>query len=70
MKRLLLVSHRPLAGPGGAVARWRSLAALLPGEGWDVDIVAATQGVPRSSTRGLPTASSDELGSWLGHARQ
>ena len=43
MRRLLLVSHRPVSGAGGAVARWRSLAARLPSEGWTVDVVSSDE---------------------------
>jgi glycosyltransferase involved in cell wall biosynthesis len=46
VKRLLLVSHRPIDGPGGAVARWRSLSRLLPAEGWEVDAVTASEEPP------------------------
>jgi glycosyltransferase involved in cell wall biosynthesis len=41
VRRLLLVTHRPIDQPGGGSARWRSLARLLPGEGWTVEVVAA-----------------------------
>jgi glycosyltransferase involved in cell wall biosynthesis len=41
MKRLLLVSHRPLDVGGGGSARWRSLTRHLPDFGWSVDVVSA-----------------------------
>src|SRR2546421_257848 len=41
VRRLLLVSHRPVEGAGGAVARWRSFAARLPELGWEVDVISA-----------------------------
>lgn len=41
MRRLLLVTHRPLEGAGGGGARWRSLARHLPEHGWSVDVLAA-----------------------------
>jgi glycosyltransferase involved in cell wall biosynthesis len=46
LRHLLLVSHRPLAGAGGAVSRWRSLSRLLPAEGWEVDVVAGSDALP------------------------
>jgi glycosyltransferase involved in cell wall biosynthesis len=39
-KRLLLVTHHPLDGAGGAAARWRSLARHLPDAGWEFDIAS------------------------------
>lgn len=41
MKRLLLVTARPLDQPGGSTARWRSFARHLPKLGWQVDVIAA-----------------------------
>jgi glycosyltransferase involved in cell wall biosynthesis len=41
VRRLLLVSHRPLDVGGGASARWRSLTRHLPDFGWSVDVVSA-----------------------------
>ena len=43
MKRLLLVSHRPLEEHGGLGARWRSLCRYLPAEGWETDVVSASR---------------------------
>lgn len=43
-RRLLLVSHTPLAAAGGASARWRSLARYLPARGWEMDILSAPGG--------------------------
>ena len=40
MKRLLLVSHRPIDQAGGPAARWRSFARHLPELGWEVDVVS------------------------------
>jgi glycosyltransferase involved in cell wall biosynthesis len=41
LRRLLLVSHRPIDQTGGPAARWRSFARHLPEHGWDVDVVSA-----------------------------
>lgn len=41
MKRLLLVTHRPLPQEGGPTARWRAFVRHLPDHGWDVDVVSA-----------------------------
>ena len=41
MRRLLLVTHRPLDQPGGPAARWRSLVRYLPEAGWEVDVLSA-----------------------------
>ena len=43
MRRLLLVTHRPIAQPGGATARWRAFAHYLPEYGWEVDVLSATE---------------------------
>jgi glycosyltransferase involved in cell wall biosynthesis len=40
-RRLLLVSHRPLAYGGGGSARWRYLRSRLPVHGWEVHVVTA-----------------------------
>jgi hypothetical protein len=40
VKRLLLVSHRPIDQAGGPTARWRSFAAHLQTLGWDVAVVS------------------------------
>ena len=40
VRRLLLVSHRPIDQAGGGAARWRSFARHLPDLGWDVDVVS------------------------------
>jgi glycosyltransferase involved in cell wall biosynthesis len=44
MKRLLLVSHRPIDQAGGPAARWRSFVKHLPELGWEVDIVSGGGG--------------------------
>ncbi len=44
MRRLLLVSHRPIDQAGGPAARWRSFASHLPEHGWDVDVVSGGGG--------------------------
>ena len=44
MRRLLLVSHRPIEQAGGPAARWRSFARHLPEHGWEVDVVSAGGG--------------------------
>jgi len=44
VKRLLLVSHRPIDQAGGPSARWRSFTRQLPEHGWDVDVVSAGGG--------------------------
>lgn len=41
VKRLLLVSHRPIDQAGGPAARWRSFARHLPKRGWEIDVVSA-----------------------------
>ena len=41
VRRLLLVSHRPIDQAGGPAARWRSFARHLPEHGWEVDVVSA-----------------------------
>jgi glycosyltransferase involved in cell wall biosynthesis len=41
VKRLLLVTHRPPHGGGGAAARWRSMTRYLPEMGWTVDVISA-----------------------------
>jgi glycosyltransferase involved in cell wall biosynthesis len=44
VKRLLLVSHRPIDQAGGPAARWRSFAKHLPEHGWEVDVVSGRGG--------------------------
>jgi glycosyltransferase involved in cell wall biosynthesis len=44
VKRLLLVSHRPIEQAGGPAARWRSFAKHLPELGWQVDVVSGGGG--------------------------
>ena len=44
MKRLLLVSHRPIDQAGGPAARWRSFSRHLPGLGWEIDVVSGRGG--------------------------
>jgi glycosyltransferase involved in cell wall biosynthesis len=44
VKRLLLVSHRPIDQAGGPAARWRSFAKHLPRFGWEVDVVSGGGG--------------------------
>ncbi len=44
MRRLLLVSHRPIDQAGGPAARWRSFACYLPELGWEVDVVSGRGG--------------------------
>jgi glycosyltransferase involved in cell wall biosynthesis len=44
VKRLLLVSHRPIDQAGGPAARWRSFSRHLADLGWAVDVVAARGG--------------------------
>jgi hypothetical protein len=43
MRRLLLVSHRPISQEAGPAARWRSFARWLPHFGWEVDVVSAAE---------------------------
>jgi glycosyltransferase involved in cell wall biosynthesis len=43
MKRLLLVSHRPITQEAGPAARWRSLARRLPEFGWELEVVSAPE---------------------------
>jgi glycosyltransferase involved in cell wall biosynthesis len=40
VKRLLLVTHRPIQEAGGPAARWRSFAHYLPDHGWEIDVVS------------------------------
>jgi hypothetical protein len=44
VKRLLLVSHRPIDQAGGPAARWRLFARHLPEDGWEADVVSAGDG--------------------------
>jgi glycosyltransferase involved in cell wall biosynthesis len=44
VRRLLLVSHRPIDQTGGPAARWRSFAKHLPDLGWEVDVVSGGGG--------------------------
>jgi glycosyltransferase involved in cell wall biosynthesis len=44
VRRLLLVSHRPIDQAGGPAARWRSFSRHLPEHGWEVDVVYAQGG--------------------------
>jgi glycosyltransferase involved in cell wall biosynthesis len=44
VKRLLLVSHRPIDQAGGPAARWRSFVEHLPEHGWEVDVVSGGGG--------------------------
>jgi glycosyltransferase involved in cell wall biosynthesis len=41
VKRLLLVTHRPIEQAGGPAARWRAFARYLPEHGWAVDVLSA-----------------------------
>ena len=41
MRRLLLVSHRPIDQAGGPAARWRSFVGHLPKHGWEVEVLSA-----------------------------
>jgi glycosyltransferase involved in cell wall biosynthesis len=43
VKRLLLVSHRPVTQEAGPAARWRSLARRLPKLGWQVDVFSGPE---------------------------
>jgi glycosyltransferase involved in cell wall biosynthesis len=43
VKRLLLVSHRPITQEAGPAARWRSFARWLPEFGWQVDVISAAE---------------------------
>ena len=44
LRRVLLVSHRPIDQAGGPAARWRSFSRHLPEHGWEVDVVSAGGG--------------------------
>ncbi len=44
VRRLLLVSHRPVDQAGGPAARWRSVVRHLPEHGWEVDVLSAGGG--------------------------
>jgi glycosyltransferase involved in cell wall biosynthesis len=44
--RLLLVTHRPVTGAGGSVARWRALLPRLRDAGWAVDVVSTSRDAP------------------------
>jgi hypothetical protein len=44
VKRLLLVSHRPIDQAGGPAARWRLFARHLPEDGWEADVVSVGDG--------------------------
>jgi glycosyltransferase involved in cell wall biosynthesis len=41
MKRVLLVSHRPIDQVGGSTARWRAFSRYLPEHGWEVEVISA-----------------------------
>jgi glycosyltransferase involved in cell wall biosynthesis len=41
VRRLLLVSHRPVDQAGGPAARWRSFVQHLPEHGWEVEVLSA-----------------------------
>jgi glycosyltransferase involved in cell wall biosynthesis len=41
VRRLLLVTHRPLEYGGGGATRWRFLSQELPRHGWEVRVVSA-----------------------------
>lgn len=43
MRRLLLVTHRPIEQPGGPAARWRAFTRYLPEYGWEVEVLSATE---------------------------
>src|SRR4051794_10236553 len=45
VRRLLLVTHRPLDQAGGPTARWRSLRDRLPAHGWELVELSAPVGV-------------------------
>ena len=44
VKRLLLVTHRPIDQAGGPAARWRSFVKHLPSLGWEVEVVSGGGG--------------------------
>jgi glycosyltransferase involved in cell wall biosynthesis len=44
VRKLLLVSHRPIDQAGGPAARWRSFSRHLPEHGWELDVVSAHGG--------------------------
>lgn len=41
MKRLLLITHRPIEQAGGPAARWRAFTRYLPEHGWNVEVLSA-----------------------------
>jgi len=43
MRRLLLVTHRSIEQPGGPAARWRAFARYLPEQGWELEVLNATE---------------------------
>jgi glycosyltransferase involved in cell wall biosynthesis len=51
VRRLLLVSHRPIEQAGGPAARWRSFVRHLPELGWEVDVVSGQGGDEFASPR-------------------
>ena len=54
MKRLLVVSHRPLDQEGGFTTRWRAFARYLPEQGWEVDVLSASPGPGASEFASSP----------------
>jgi glycosyltransferase involved in cell wall biosynthesis len=63
VRRLLLVSQRPLDLQGGATLRWRYFAEALPRLGWKVSVVSMGQPATDAGGDGLPT------GGWRRGAR-
>ncbi len=55
LRRLLLVTHRPLDYGGGGSVRWRYLVEHLPALGWHVDVVSARHNPTANEFSSNPT---------------
>ena len=56
MRRLLLVSHRPLEYGGGGALRWNYFREQLPRHGWEVEVVTARPNITANEFAAEPRA--------------
>lgn len=56
MRRLLLVSHRPLDYGGGGAVRWNYFREALPEHGWEVELVTARPNITANEFAADPRA--------------